>query len=499
MTKNILKFFRQNFSLFSQNVLIMFISVTGAVLMNTVLTAFKTYAADAPESGSLLNMVNVFLILIIFCAAATIASIFCNKGLFWQNRKNFAVQKIMGVRNVSAYAMIFSQLFIPALIGFIAGVLTGLAGTELLKNYFFEPAGIKTNLYFYTLLPAACIPLLSTIFSFLYGAFILHWGSPVQTIEETASFGRIKKELHLGRSSKKTFAFTIRTGTNHPVLLSIFLAAVLTTLLTNITATVEMQSTQKIGEFRHITLLQPKNLGSERKISQIMSRYNISWLAAEYQIQEENILFGTQKKYIFHANDAATRNKLRTIENLKLFSVMDNPIPAVIITVDDYKKLKESDIDLSEDFEQIVDYDFLVGQTACTAYFLSLIKFLLLSLLFFILFSFIIFSSAHTCRMRLGELSVMRVLGISSAKILRDTALEVSFFMILFSVGGSLSASIGWSILSNIILGERFTFYIDIAGILKIFSIGFLSYMTPLSMFFLRNDLPSMLEKCNRL
>jgi hypothetical protein len=93
----------------------------------------------------------------------------------------------------------------------------------------------------------------------------------------------------------------------------------------------------------------------------------------------------------------------------------------------------------------------------------------------------------------------MRVLGISSAKILRDTALEVSFFMILFSVGGSLSASIGWSILSNIILGERFTFYIDIAGILKIFSIGFLSYMTPLSMFFLRNDLPSMLEKCNRL
>jgi hypothetical protein len=230
-----------------------------------------------------------------------------------------------------------------------------------------------------------------------------------------------------------------------------------------------------------------------------MSRYNISWLAAEYQIQEENILFGTQKKYIFHANDAATRNKLRTIENLKLFSIMDNPIPAVIITVDDYKKLKESDIDLSEDFEQIVDYDFLVGQTACTAYFLSLIKLLLLSLLFFILFSFIIFSSAHTCRMRLGELSVMRVLGISSAKILRDTALEVSFFMILFSVGGSLSASIGWSILSNIILGERFTFYIDIAGILKIFSIGFLSYMTPLSMFFLRNDLPSMLEKCNRL
>jgi len=175
---------------------------------------------------------------------------------------------------------------------------------------------------------------------------------------------------------------------------------------------------------------------------------------------------------------------------------MDNPISGVIIMVDDYKKLKRSGIDLSEDFEQIVDYDFLAGQTACTAYFFNFIKFLLLSVLFFILFSFILFSSANICRIRFGELSVIRLLGVSSVKILRDTALEISFFMILFCIGGSLSASIGWSILASIIFSERFIFYTDFLGIIIIFSIGFLSYIIPLAMILLKDDPSSMIEKC---
>ncbi len=496
MVKNILKFFRQNFSVFFQNILIMFISVTGAILIGSIPAILNTYTVDASKSvvsGDITKSVWVFILI---CTAATIASMVCNKELFRQTRKNFAFQKVLGVCNLSAYFIIFAQLFIPAMIGFIAGALTGLTVMELLKKYFFEPQGMNADLYFHALLSAAGILLISTLLSFLYGVFILHKNTPIKVIDETLSSAQTEKEFHLGRLSKRIFAFTLRTGINYPVLFSVFLAAVLTTLLANISATVEMQSIQKISEFKHITLLKPKSLSTERKIAQIMSKYDIPWLAAEYQTQEEKILLGTQKKYIFHANDAATRNKLRTIENLKLFSVMDNPISGVIIMVDDYKKLKKSGIDLSEDFEQIVDYDFLAGQTACTVYFLNLIKFLLLAVLFFILFSFILFSSANICRIRFGELSVIRLLGVSSAKILKNISLEISFFMILFCLGGSLSASIGWSILSSIIFSERFIFYTDFLGIIIIFSIGFLSYIIPLAVVLLKDDPSSMIEKC---
>jgi len=140
------------------------------------------YEADLESIRIILAVISMMIILIL-----TICTSFINYINYYQRRNEFGILNAMGYSFKRIVNRVFIEIIIMNAAGFAAGVLLAVAAGTLLELAVYLPKGLHLLLvnpdYF---VPAACIPVFGTIFSFLPVWKLLRTLDPVAVIEGVA-------------------------------------------------------------------------------------------------------------------------------------------------------------------------------------------------------------------------------------------------------------------------------------------------------------------------